>query len=203
MAWRQPGYQGVSWHFDYRSLQPEALDCWRIYASLGLNELTPVLVCTSWQGYRAALWFLYDISYVYISVSNVMYNLWNHWLNIKQFNHWKPRVVIMPTLSLLVALDAVVITTPEARTGDKVGIMTTPGFHLLLANSSCQVIYICQCTNSLSPVQHQAIVWTNAGSLLIGNIGTNLSEIFNQNETVCIHQSLFENCVLRMTAILP
>ena len=31
--------------------------------------------------------------------------------------------------------------------------------------------------NGLSPGQRQAIIWTNAGILLIGNLGTNFSEI--------------------------
>ena len=31
--------------------------------------------------------------------------------------------------------------------------------------------------NGLSPVRHQAIIWTNAGILLIGPLGTNFSEI--------------------------
>ena len=31
--------------------------------------------------------------------------------------------------------------------------------------------------NGLSPARHQAIIWTNAGILLIGPIGTNFSEI--------------------------
>ena len=31
--------------------------------------------------------------------------------------------------------------------------------------------------NGLSSGQHQAIIWTNAGILLIGTLGTNFSEI--------------------------
>ena len=31
--------------------------------------------------------------------------------------------------------------------------------------------------NGLSPGRHQAIIWTNAGILLIGPLGTNFSEI--------------------------
>ena len=31
--------------------------------------------------------------------------------------------------------------------------------------------------NGLSPHQRQAIIWTNAGILLIGHVGTNFSEI--------------------------
>ena len=34
--------------------------------------------------------------------------------------------------------------------------------------------------NGLSPVRRQAIIWTNAGVLLIGPSGTNLIEIFIQ-----------------------
>ena len=35
--------------------------------------------------------------------------------------------------------------------------------------------------NDLSPCQRQAIMWTNAGILLIRPLGTNFSEIFDQN----------------------
>ena len=31
--------------------------------------------------------------------------------------------------------------------------------------------------NVLSPCRHQAIIWSNAGILLIGHLGTNISEI--------------------------
>ena len=34
--------------------------------------------------------------------------------------------------------------------------------------------------NGLSPGQHQAVIWTNAGMLLIGPLGTDFSEILNQ-----------------------
>ena len=43
--------------------------------------------------------------------------------------------------------------------------------------------------NCLSPDQHQAIIWTNAGILLIGPLRTNFSEIF-------------ENVIRKMAAIL-
>ena len=42
--------------------------------------------------------------------------------------HWKPRVVVIPTLSSMVAPEVVVTTTPVAINDDKVGIMTTLGF---------------------------------------------------------------------------
>ena len=34
--------------------------------------------------------------------------------------------------------------------------------------------------NDLSPDRRQAIIWTNAGILLIGTIGTNFSEILSE-----------------------
>ena len=37
--------------------------------------------------------------------------------------------------------------------------------------------------NGLSPSRRQAIIWTNAGLLLIGPIGTNFSEILIENQT--------------------
>ena len=37
--------------------------------------------------------------------------------------------------------------------------------------------------NGLSPGRHQAIIWTNAGILLIGTLGTNLSEILIEIQT--------------------
>ena len=51
--------------------------------------------------------------------------------------------------------------------------------------------------NGLSPGQRQAIIWTNAGILLIGPLGTNVSEIF-----IKIYAgSLFENVNWKMAAI--
>ena len=35
--------------------------------------------------------------------------------------------------------------------------------------------------NGLSPARHQAIIWTNAGVLLIGPLGINFCEIWKQN----------------------
>ena len=37
--------------------------------------------------------------------------------------------------------------------------------------------------NGLSPGQRQAIIWTNAGILLIGHLGTNFSEILIEINT--------------------
>ena len=48
-----------------------------------------------------------------------------------------------------------------------------------------RVTYICKLTingsdNGLSPGRHQAIIWTNAGILLIRTLGTNFSEILRE-----------------------
>ena len=49
--------------------------------------------------------------------------------------------------------------------------------------------YMCQyigSDNGLSPGQRQAIIWTNAGILLIGPLGTNFSEIFMEIYTFSV-----------------
>ena len=51
--------------------------------------------------------------------------------------------------------------------------------------------------NGLSPERHQAIIWTNAGILLIEPCGTNFSEILIE-----IHENEFESVVCEMAAIL-
>ena len=49
--------------------------------------------------------------------------------------------------------------------------------------------------NGLSPARRQAIIWANAGIMLIQSIGTNFNEIF-------IQENAFENIVCKMAAIL-
>ena len=56
--------------------------------------------------------------------------------------------------------------------------------------------------NGLSPGRRQAIIWTNAGILLIRNLVTNLSEILSKIHTFSIQENAFEN-VCEMTANLP
>ena len=52
--------------------------------------------------------------------------------------------------------------------------------------------------NGLSPGRHQAIVWTNAGILLIGHLGTNFSEILIENSNIFIQENAFENGIWKM-----
>ena len=49
--------------------------------------------------------------------------------------------------------------------------------------------------NGLAPGRHQAIIWTNAGILLIRTLGTRNSYIF-------IQENVFENVVRKLAAIL-
>ena len=53
--------------------------------------------------------------------------------------------------------------------------------------------------NGLSPGQHQSIIWTNDGILLIQTSGTNLSE----HPYISIQENAFRNVVFEMTAIKP
>ena len=54
--------------------------------------------------------------------------------------------------------------------------------------------------NSLSPGRRQAIIWTNAGILLIEPLGTNLRN-FNRNWNISIQENAFENIVCEMASI--
>ena len=49
--------------------------------------------------------------------------------------------------------------------------------------------------NGLSPGRRQAIIWTNAGTLLIGHLGTNFGEILIE-----IHTFLFKKIDLKMSS---
>ena len=64
-------------------------------------------------------------------------------------------------------------------------------------------IYISKLTiigsnNGLSPVRRQAIIWTNAGILLIGPLGTN----FYENSYIFIQGDAFENVACVIVTIL-
>ena len=57
--------------------------------------------------------------------------------------------------------------------------------------------------NGLSPGRRQAIIWTKAGILLIGTLGTNFSDIsLNRNLYIFIQENSFENIVRKTAAIL-
>ena len=76
-------------------------------------------------------------------------------------------------------------------------------------NHCGQVILRCICKltiigsdNGLSPSGCQAIIWTNAGILLIGSFGTNFREILNKNLYIFIQEKAFENAIWKKAAIL-
>ena len=48
----------------------------------------------------------------------------------------------------------------------------------------------------------QAIIWTNAGILLNGPLGTNFSEILIKNSNISIQEIAFENVICKMAPIL-
>ena len=56
--------------------------------------------------------------------------------------------------------------------------------------------------NCLSPGRRQAIIWTNAGILLIGSLGTNFNDFFNRNSYIFTQENQFENVVWKMASIL-
>ena len=56
--------------------------------------------------------------------------------------------------------------------------------------------------NNLSPVQHQAIIWTNAAIVSIEPQGTYSNENLFKIQQVPIHGNALENVVCEMVAIL-
>ena len=78
---------------------------------------------------------------------------------------------------------------------------TNPNSHIALTNWG-RVTHICVnkltiigSDNGLSPGQRQAIIWTNAGILLIGPLGTNFSEVLSD-----IHAFSFKKMHLKMSS---
>ena len=55
--------------------------------------------------------------------------------------------------------------------------------------------------NGLSPGRHQAIIWPNAGILLICPLGKKLQWNLNKNSYIFIQENAFENAVWKMAAI--
>ena len=56
--------------------------------------------------------------------------------------------------------------------------------------------------NGLSPGRRQAIIWTNAGILLIGPLGNKLQWNLNRNSNIFIQENACENVVCEMASIL-
>ena len=56
--------------------------------------------------------------------------------------------------------------------------------------------------NGLSPGRRQAIIWTNAGILWIGPLGTNVSEILIEILIFVIQENACESVVCEMASIL-
>ena len=55
--------------------------------------------------------------------------------------------------------------------------------------------------NGLTPGRRQAIIWTNAGILLIWNLGTNFNEILSEIHTFSFKKNAFKNVVCTMASI--
>ena len=55
--------------------------------------------------------------------------------------------------------------------------------------------------NGLSPGRRQAIIWTNAGILLIGPLGTNFNDILIEIHKIHSRKSIWK-CCLEMAAVL-
>ena len=56
--------------------------------------------------------------------------------------------------------------------------------------------------NYVFPGQHQAIIWNNAGIMLIGPLRTNVSDILTEIHTFSLKNMSFEYVVFKIAAIL-
>ena len=106
----------------------------------------------------------------------------------------KPRTTSDACLSLPLALEIYwdITVTPF------LSVNRNPGLYCWLTHWG-RVTHICvsQLTiigsdNGLSPGRHQAIIWTNDGILLIGPLGTNISEILSEIHTFSFKKMHFK-----------
>ena len=72
---------------------------------------------------------------------------------------------------------------------NELGWLTHWGRVTHICNSNLTII---GSDNGLSPDRRQAIIWTNAGILLIGPLGTNFSEILIENYNIFFQENAFE-----------
>ena len=63
-------------------------------------------------------------------------------------------------------------------------------------------MWICVCDltingsdKGLAPTRWQAIIWTNAGMLLVGPLGINLNDISIENFNIFFQENAFENVI--------
>ena len=83
---------------------------------------------------------------------------------------------------------------PEYRTA-QMHILTHWGRVMHICVSKLTII---GSDNGLSPGRRQAVIWINAGILLIGPLGTNLY----WNSNIFIQENAFESVICKMVAIL-
>ena len=70
-----------------------------------------------------------------------------------------------------------------------------------MAHICVSKIIIIVSDNGFSPGRRQAIIWTNAGILVIGLLGINFSEIFIRNRYIFIQDNARETVVCKMASI--
>ena len=100
-------------------------------------------------------------------------------LKSQELRHWGYRFIMIYSLVLIQEGDWD-ITTHHRNITDLVFTLTHWG---RVAHSCVIELTIIGSNNCLSPGRHQAIIWTNAGILLIGTLGTKFGEILSEINT--------------------
>ena len=127
-----------------------------------------------------------------------------HILTLRKSSPWKKRICLSYIISTMAADDLVTQGTRVSA----VVVLTkcfqkTPTFGVEELTHWGRVTHICVVKltiigsdNGLSPGRRQAIIWTNAGILLIGPLGTNFSEIL-----IGIQTFSFKKMHLKMSSV--
>ena len=113
-------------------------------------------------------------------------------IHLRVLSYWVPKLLFCK-----ISLESILLRLPAYWLGVKESTHWGRVTHICIRKLS-----IIGSDNGLSPGRRQSIIWTNAGILLIGPLGTNFSEILIEIQTFFIEKNALEHVVWKMSAIL-
>ena len=168
----------------------------RKYLSKHDNVYTPAFVDTVLPGLSAALTQYTGLCFSYFGVMNTMWYYYN--MVILLPNTHNKHSIAHPQGQGISRLQSVIIEL--CNWGVVQNILLT---HWGRVTHICVVkLTIIGSDNGLSPGRRQAIIWTNAGILLMGPLGTNFSENLIAILTFSFTKNAIESVICEMAAIL-
>ena len=155
--------------------------------------------------------FIYFASYTSkLCINNIWLNWWyikeKFWAIVQEISCWINCIVLVRWHKKSMLMSWCCQATSHCLSQCWLWSMVSPGHNKLTHWGQVTDICISKLTiigsdNGLSTGQHQAIIWTNTGTLLTGPLGTNFSEILIKNSNIYIQENASEN-VWKMAAIL-